>query len=85
LQKAIRSLEINRYGLGFAKNFNAMSLDELMNRLGFATSERQFMMYEALRKGAGIDDLHHEDPYQGLVHQADAGTCGTGGKNLGLP
>jgi len=58
LQKAIRSLEINRYGLGFAQNFNTMSLDELMSRLGFATSERQFMMYEALRKGAKIDDLH---------------------------
>jgi len=57
-QKAIRSLETNRYGLGFAKNFNALSLEELMNRLGFATSERQFMMYEALRKGAGIDDLY---------------------------
>ena len=59
-QKAIRSLEINRYGLGFAKNFNEMSLDDLMSRLGFASSERQFMMYEALRKGAGIDDLYQK-------------------------
>ncbi|MEN8245231.1 MAG: carbamoyl-phosphate synthase large subunit [Thermodesulfobacteriota bacterium] len=60
LQKAIRSLETNRYGLGFAKNFNAMSLTELMSRLGFASSERQFMMYEALRKGATIDDLYQK-------------------------
>jgi carbamoyl-phosphate synthase large subunit len=60
LQKAVRSLEINRGGLGFARNFNAMSLDELMNRLGFATSERQFMMYEALRKGAAIEDLYQK-------------------------
>jgi carbamoyl-phosphate synthase large subunit len=57
-QKAIRSLEINRYGLGFAKNFNRLPLEELMNRLGFATSERQFLMYEALRKGAKVNDLH---------------------------
>ncbi len=58
LQKAIRSLEINRYGLGFAKNFNELSLQELMEKLTFPTSERQFLMYEALRKGAEIDDLY---------------------------
>jgi carbamoyl-phosphate synthase large subunit len=57
-QKAIRSLEINRYGLGFAKNFNKLSLKELMDRLGFATSERQFIMYEALRKGADVTELY---------------------------
>ena len=51
-QKAIRSLEINRYGLGFAKDFHALPLETLMQRLSQATSERQFIMYEALRKGA---------------------------------
>jgi carbamoyl-phosphate synthase large subunit len=58
LHKAIRSLEINRYGLGFAKNFNRLSLDELLQKLAWPTSERQFIMYEALRKGADIDRLH---------------------------
>ncbi|MBC8379793.1 MAG: carbamoyl-phosphate synthase large subunit [Planctomycetes bacterium] len=58
--KAIRSLENGRYGLGFAKNFNKLSLDELMQRLTIATSERQFLMYEALRKGADIDALHEK-------------------------
>ncbi len=57
-QKAIRSLETGRYGLGFAKNFHQLPLDELMNLVGTATSERQFIMYEALRKGADIDTLH---------------------------
>ena len=57
-QKAIRSLEINRYGLGFAKDFNEKSLDELLNMLGTPTSERQFVMYEALRKGADIQELY---------------------------
>jgi len=57
-QKSIRSLENGRYGLGFAKNFNKLSLDELMNLASTATSERQFIMYEALRKGADIDALH---------------------------
>jgi carbamoyl-phosphate synthase large subunit len=58
LQKAIRSLEINRYGLGFAKNFNQCSLEELLSMLTEPTSERQFIMYEALRKGADIDELY---------------------------
>ena len=57
-QKAIRSLEINRYGLGFAKDFNDLPIDKLMARLKTATSERQFLMYEALRKGADIDELY---------------------------
>jgi len=56
-QKAIRSLEIGRYGLGFAKNFHDLSLDELINLLSHPSSERQFIMYEALRKGADIDAL----------------------------
>ena len=57
LQKAIRSLEIGRYGLGFAKDFNKRSLDELMGMLAEPTSERQFIMYEALRKGASVAAL----------------------------
>jgi carbamoyl-phosphate synthase large subunit len=56
-QKAIRSLENKRYGLGFAKNFNKLSLEDLMVLLNEPSSERQFIMYEALRKGATIDDL----------------------------
>jgi carbamoyl-phosphate synthase large subunit len=57
LQKAIRSLEQGRYGLGFAKDFNRKPLTELMDMLNQPTSERQFIMYEALRKGADIDEL----------------------------
>ncbi|MBN1953373.1 MAG: carbamoyl-phosphate synthase large subunit [Bacteroidales bacterium] len=60
LQKAIRSLEINRYGLGFAKDFNLKSLEELMTLLNYATSERQFILYEALRKGADIETLYQK-------------------------
>jgi carbamoyl-phosphate synthase large subunit len=57
LQKAIRSLEIGCYGLGFARDFNRKSLDELMILLSHPSSERQFIMYEALRKGASIEEL----------------------------
>ena len=59
-QKAIRSRENDRYGLGFAKNFNKLSLDELMDLVSTPTSERQFIMYEAIRKGATIDELHEK-------------------------
>ncbi len=57
-QKAIRSLEIGRFGLGFAKDFNRKSLPDLMSLLAHPTSERIFIMYEALRKGASIEDLY---------------------------
>ena len=56
-QKAIRSLETGRYGLGFAKDFNNKSKEELLQMLHVPTSERQFIMYEALRKGATVEEL----------------------------
>lgn len=57
-QKAIRSLENGRYGLGFAKDFAKKSKRELLKMLAIPTSERQFIMYEALRKGATVDELY---------------------------
>ncbi len=60
LHKAIRSLEIGRYGLGFAKDFHQKSLGELMELLGEPSSERQFIMYEALRKGADVQQLYQK-------------------------
>lgn len=56
-QKAIRSLETGRYGLGGAKDFAEKSLDELLSMLHNPSSERQFIMYEALRKGATVEQL----------------------------
>ncbi len=57
-QKAIRSLETGRYGLGHVKDFDALSKEELLRRLQTASSERHFMMYEALRKGATTEEIH---------------------------
>jgi carbamoyl-phosphate synthase large subunit len=59
-QKAIRSLESGRHGLGFAKDFNRKSLTDLMHLLTHPSSERQFIMYEALRKGADIQELYRK-------------------------
>jgi carbamoyl-phosphate synthase large subunit len=57
-QKSIRSLENGRFGLGFARNFYEKPLEDLMQMLSVATSDRQFIMYEALRKGADVQELY---------------------------
>ena len=60
LQKSIRSLESGRYGLGFAKNYHELDLGGLLDQLGEPSSERQFIMYEALRKGATVEELYRK-------------------------
>ena len=57
-QKAIRGLENGRSGLGFAKDFNRKSADELCEMLKTASSERYFQLYEAIRKGVSLEKLH---------------------------
>ena len=57
-QKAIRSLETGRYGLGYAKEFNDLSKEQLLKLLITPSSERHFIVYEALRKGATIEEIH---------------------------
>jgi len=57
-QKAIRSLEIKRYGLGGAKNFKELPIETLREKLVHPSSERVFIMYEALRKGMTVEELH---------------------------
>ena len=56
-QKAIRSLETGRYGLGHAGNFASLPKEELLRRLNTPSSERHFLMYEALRKGASVEEI----------------------------
>ncbi len=57
-QKAIRSLETGRYGLGQVRNLEEKSREQLMRMLATPSSERHFAMYEALKKGASVDELH---------------------------
>ncbi|SFB28605.1 carbamoyl-phosphate synthase large subunit [Acetitomaculum ruminis DSM 5522] len=57
-QKAIRSLEKDCYGLGFVKNLNELSKEELLKELITPSSLRHFQMYEALRKGATVDEIY---------------------------
>ncbi|MBU1782379.1 carbamoyl-phosphate synthase large subunit, partial [bacterium] len=56
-QKSIRSLEIKRFGLGVAK-FKELSLEQLKERLANPSSERIFLMYEALRKDMTVEELY---------------------------
>ncbi len=58
LQKAVRSMERGRFGLGFAKDFHRKSAEQLVDMLSAPTSERFFIMYEALRKGVSVEVLH---------------------------
>ncbi|MBO5551353.1 MAG: carbamoyl-phosphate synthase large subunit, partial [Lachnospiraceae bacterium] len=58
LQKAIRSLEKSRYGLGHVGGYDRLTKQELVNLLATPNSERHFEMYEALRKGATVDEIY---------------------------
>lgn len=57
-QKAIRSLETGRCGLGHARDFDTKSREQLLQMLVTPSSERHFIMYEALRKGASVEEIH---------------------------
>ena len=67
-QKAIRSLETGRYGLGHARDYDSRSKEELLRMLANPSSDRHFIMYEALRKGATIDEIHNLTKSQTLFH-----------------
>ncbi len=56
-QKAIRSLETGRYGLGHAKDFDSLTKEQLLKKLITPSSERHFIMYEAIRKGATNEEI----------------------------
>lgn len=57
-QKAIRSLETGRFGLGHAKDFDTYTKEQLLHMLITPSSERHFIMYEALRKGASVKEIY---------------------------
>ena len=57
-QKAIRSLETGRYGLGQIPKLQEKSKEQLLQMLITPSSERHFIMYEALKKGASVEEIH---------------------------
>ena len=57
-QKAVRSLETGRYGLGQIPKLEGKSREQLLRMLAVPSSERHFVMYEALKKGASPEEIH---------------------------
>ncbi|WP_026507000.1 carbamoyl-phosphate synthase large subunit [Butyrivibrio sp. MC2013] len=57
-QKAIRSLEKDRYGLGNIAKYEKMDKEQLLCLLKDASSERYFLIYEAMKKGVTVDEIH---------------------------
>ena len=79
-QKAIRSLETGRYGLGYAKNYHELTKEQLLQMLITPSSDRHFIMYEALRKGASVEEIYELtkvktwfiEQMKGLVEEEEA-------------
>ena len=55
--KSIRSLENKRCGLGMVEKFSSKTKAELLDMAKVPTSERQFVIYEAMKKGATVDEI----------------------------
>lgn len=61
LQKGLRSLEQGRLGLNAdpgEKNYDSLSDDELLKRVGIPTPERLFYVAEAIRRGHSLEIIH---------------------------
>ena len=57
-QKAVRSLETGRSGLGIVESYRELETEELLQNIATPSSERFFAIYEALRKGVSIDEIY---------------------------
>ncbi|OPX30626.1 MAG: hypothetical protein B1H40_05130 [Candidatus Latescibacteria bacterium 4484_181] len=59
LQKAIRSMEIGRFGLAAGSdNLRRLKRDALEEKLITPDSERVFYIYQAYHSGMGLDEIH---------------------------
>ena len=58
-QKAIRSLETGHYGLGHSKDYDTLTKEQLLQKLVTPSSQRYFVIYEALRKGATVEEIYN--------------------------
>ena len=64
-QKAVRSLEIGRAGLGRVKKLEALSTPELREKITYGNSERFFQIYELRRSRGGNREA---DPHHSVFH-----------------
>mgnify|MGYP000529680353 CR=1 FL=1 len=64
--------------LDMQKIFDQKSKEELLKMLITPTSERHFIMYEALRKGATVDEIHEITKVKKYFIEQMKRTCGRG-------
>jgi carbamoyl-phosphate synthase large subunit len=70
LQKAIRSLEVDRYGLEHKKESQDLDLDPIKEKIRIPTWERIWYIADALKKGMSVQTIHELsgiDPW--FLHQ----------------
>ena len=82
-QKSIRSLEIGRYGLGFARDFHSRSLEELMHMLARTVQRAAVPHVRSAPQRRRRADAVRTDVHQALVHPADEGAGRAGRGNPG--
>lgn len=58
LQKALRSLEIGRYGLGCDGKDKNLSREEIIQKLRFPSPDRAFYLRYALQNGFSVDEIY---------------------------
>ena len=58
MQKALRSLETGRFGLGSdGKNLSKSNAEELLSKIAVPSAERIFYLHEAFKNGMTVDEL----------------------------
>jgi carbamoyl-phosphate synthase large subunit len=57
IMKAVRSTELGVDSMNM-KKYEKMSLDEIMERLQVVDDERAFQLYEAMKRGKTVEELH---------------------------
>lgn len=57
-QKALRSLEIDRYGFGCDKEETSISQNQILSNLGTPKPERVFTLHQALKLGITVEEIN---------------------------
>jgi carbamoyl-phosphate synthase large subunit len=58
MQKAIRSLETGRHGLGADGDDTTYDKDDLLKRMAVATEDRLILVEKGIRQGISLDEIH---------------------------
>src|SRR5436190_22978344 len=59
LQKSVRSLEQDRFGLGWDRKDKPMTVEQIREKLIVPNTERLYAVRHALKSGMTVDDVHN--------------------------